>query len=276
MTTDIQTAARALMEAAGRQRLERLRDIAQRRMLCRAKIQEANESRERLARLDAEYARVEAQTAADIAREAMQAAQGAVILYPQPPGEVIEAPLTQPQPELYRAGLPPERLRKVWAEWNVTPTDDVVTFRDGEYNFASWGNGEGPLWWPLADTKNWSKYSLRPHGATWAEVEAMADERGPYCKGSWAVGNNCKTCWRCMETKPKEAPTLLDLTKLPPGTVCEATGQIARGSHVILPGERFAFAGSPTELLARVRVFGRDESFDVPTVVYARVVEVPR
>ena len=68
----------------------------------------------------------------------------------------------------------------------------------------------------------------------------------------------------------------LDLTKLPPGTVCEATGQIARGSHVILPGERFAFAGSSTEFLARVRVIERDESFDVPTVVYARVVEVPR
>ena len=211
---------------------------------------------EQIAKWDAEAARLESQTAEDLLRQALEPAQE--------------------KPEPYRAGLPPERLRKVWAEWNVTPTDDVVTFRDGEYNFASWGNGEGPLWWPLADTKNWSKYSLRPPGATWAEVEAMADERGPYCKGSWAVGNNCKTCWRCMETKPKEAPTLLDLTKLPPGTVCEATGQIARGSHVILPGERFAFAGSPTELLARVRVFGRDESFDVPTVVYARVVEVPR
>lgn len=251
MTTDIQTAARALMEAAGRQRLERLRDIAQRRMLCRAKIQEANESRERLARLDAEYARVEAQTAADIAREAMQAAQGAVILYPQPPGEVIEAPLTQPQPELYRAGLPPERLRKVWAEWNVTPTDDVVTFRDGEYNFASWGNGEGPLWWPLADTKNWSKYSLRPHGATWARVEAMADEA--------------------------EKPTLLDLTKLPPGTVCEALDDIPRwNGRTIAAGVRFTLRDTTTtegDEFPMVVTTNGENSYCIPYVVPARVVK---
>ena len=252
MTTDIQTAARALMEAAGRQRLERLRDIAQRRMLCRAKIQEANESRERLARLDAEYARVEAQTAADIAREAMQAAQGAVILYPQPPGEVIEAPLTQPQPELYRAGLPPERLRKVWAEWEEKDSG-LVDFRGNEYRGTMGDGSRDWRWRPMAELGGFADVKLwafRPHSATWARVEAMADAA--------------------------EKPTLLDLTKLPPGTVCEATGQIARGSHVILPGERFAFAGSSTEFLARVRVIERDESFDVPTVVYARVVEVPR
>lgn len=71
-------------------------------------------------------------------------------------------------------------------------------------------------------------------------------------------------------------PELLDLCTLKIGTVCEATGQIARGSRVILPGERFAFAGSSTEFLARVRVIERDESFDVPLMVHARVVEVPR
>ena len=27
-------------------------------------------------------------------------------------------------------------------------------------------------------------------------------DKGPYCKGSWSIGNNCKTCWRCLETKP--------------------------------------------------------------------------
>jgi hypothetical protein len=113
---------------------------------------------EQIAKWDAEAARLESQTAEDLLRQALEPVH------------------EKPKPEPYRAGLPPERLRKVWAEWDVTPTDDVVTFRDGEYNFASWGNGEGPLWWPLADTKDWSKYSLRPHGATWARVEAMADE----------------------------------------------------------------------------------------------------
>lgn len=25
---------------------------------------------------------------------------------------------------------------------------------------------------------------------------------GPVCKGSWALGNNCKVCERCLATKP--------------------------------------------------------------------------
>ena len=28
---------------------------------------------------------------------------------------------------------------------------------------------------------------------------------GPICRGSWALGNNCKVCARCLETKPKQA-----------------------------------------------------------------------
>lgn len=28
---------------------------------------------------------------------------------------------------------------------------------------------------------------------------------GPRCWGSWADGNNCKVCWRCLETAPKVA-----------------------------------------------------------------------
>ena len=30
----------------------------------------------------------------------------------------------------------------------------------------------------------------------------VGEDKGPYCKGSWGIGNNCKTCWRCLETKP--------------------------------------------------------------------------
>lgn len=33
--------------------------------------------------------------------------------------------------------------------------------------------------------------------------------KNPVCKGSWQIGNNCKTCERCVETdpnKPKELP----------------------------------------------------------------------
>lgn len=240
---------------------------------------------EQIAKWDAEAARLESQTAEDLLRQALEparkcdgdhkgplcadrqcwlrcpdcgqgehfsAACGAVVLHPQPPGEVIEAPLTQPKPEPYRAGLPPERLRKVRAEWEVLERgepDDLLLVFSTDGRLCKWADGRE--WFAVVEGSTiWDERSMRPHGATWARVEAMADEA--------------------------EKPTLLDLTKLPPGTVCEATGQIARGSHVILPGERFAFAGSSTEFLARVRVIERDESFDVPTVVYARVVEVPR
>lgn len=27
--------------------------------------------------------------------------------------------------------------------------------------------------------------------------------RGASCKGAWALGNNCQTCWRCRATDPQ-------------------------------------------------------------------------
>ena len=248
---NITEAAKQLIEAAQRQRLERLRDIAQQRLLCRAKIQEANEIRERLARLDAEYARVEAQTAADIAREAMQAAQGAVILHPQPPGEVIEAPLTQPKPEPFRAGLPPERLRKVWAEWE-DEEGDVVTFKDEHYHWSNW-RASMPI--KRIHDHAWSGLKLKPLGTSWSEVEAMADEA----------------------EKPAE-PKMLDLTKLPPGTVCEAVGEIAVPCVFLKlkVGRRFSVVEvmqPPTAEGEDVRVLIGDDTWALPALVPARVVK---
>ena len=43
--------------------------------------------------------------------------------------------------------------------------------------------------------------------AGWEVVHPGANllefRRGAYCKGSWALGNNCKTCWRCRATDPQ-------------------------------------------------------------------------
>jgi len=269
---------------------------------------------EQIAKWDAEAARLESQTAEDLLRQALEPVH------------------EKPKPEPYRAGLPPERLRKVWAEWDVTPTDDVVTFRDGEYNFASWGNGEGPLWWPLADTKDWSKYSLRPHGATWARVEAMADEaekpKCPACgkqpdratrplsvgehvtcqscglylrvvDGAWQIVRPVENCGHvaadgtcghpnaltpechdgvvCSVKAEKQAePTLLDLTKLPPGTVCEATGEILTYlGRRIKPGEIFRIVepddgmGDKHPTNIEIEFAG----FSIPALVPARVVK---
>jgi len=77
----------------------------------------------------------------------------------------------QPKPEPYRAGLPPERLRKVWAEWEMV--DGVVyVFQGNKYRCTY-----RPLteWWDIGAEHTW-RASYRPHGATWARVEAMADE----------------------------------------------------------------------------------------------------
>jgi len=45
------------------------------------------------------------------------------------------------------------------------------------------------------------------NSAGWEVVHPGANllefRRGAYCKGSWALGNNCKTCWRCRATDPQ-------------------------------------------------------------------------
>lgn len=43
-------------------------------------------------------------------------------------------------------------------------------------------------------------------------MRPMSEAPERNCKGAWALGNNCKTCPRCIETKPEapepEAPIL--------------------------------------------------------------------
>ena len=317
MTTDIQTAARALMQAAERARRDELVSIEEQRIVCRAIVQGYDEARERLAQLDAEYARVEAQSTADVARQALEpvregevgtarhlpyrcAACGkvwslnieegrlcycptcgsgmhAVAQKPVPKcdgdhkgplcadkqcwlrcpdcgkGEHYPAACAlqeQPKPEPHRAGLPPERLRKVWAEWDVQerggPADLPLEFsQDGR--LCRWADGKE--WFAVIETSAiWDGRTFRPHGATWARVEEMADEAeralprpvancgqvaaDGTCGHPNALTPECHDGVVCSVKAEKQAePTLLDLTKLPPGTVCEATenGFFAKG-----------------------------------------------
>jgi phage host-nuclease inhibitor protein Gam len=108
---------------------------------------------EQIAKWDAEAARLESQTAEDLLRQALE-------------------PARKEKPEPYRAGLPPERLRKVWAEWEGEHGTRVrFSGERGEnYEYDKYPGHTAP-----ADAVVWTgKY--RPHGATWARVEAMADE----------------------------------------------------------------------------------------------------
>ena len=153
-------------------------------------------------------------------------------------------------PEPYRAGLPPERLRKVWAEWEMV--DGVVyVFQGNKYRCAYRPTTE---WWDIGAEHTW-RASYRPHGKSWSEVEAMADEA----------------------EKPAE-PKMLDLTKLPPGTVCEAVGEIAVPCVFLKlkVGRRFSVVEvmqPPTAEGEDVRVLIGDDTWALPALVPARVVK---
>ena len=80
-----------------------------------------------------------------------------------------EAP-AKPTEEPFVPGLPPEELRKVWAEWEMA--DGVVyVFQGNKYRCTYRPATE---WWDIGDGHTWHA-SYRPHGKTRAEVEAMAD-----------------------------------------------------------------------------------------------------
>ena len=100
----------------------------------------------------------------------------------------------KPAEEPFIPGLPPEALRKVWPEWE-DEDGDVVTFKDDQYRWAHRH--------PHTPSKRvhdvpWSHIKLRPHGATRAHVEALAQE---------------------AELAP---PPLLDLRTVKVGTKCKA------------------------------------------------------
>jgi hypothetical protein len=185
---------------------------------------------------DISGARLESQTAEDLLRQALE-------------------PARKEKPEPHRAGLPPERLRKVWAEWDVQerggPADLPLEFsQDGR--LCRWADGKE--WFAVIEASAiWDGRTFRPHGATWSRVEAMADEA--------------------------EKPTLLDLTKLPPGTVCEALGVIQRASMpsiIVAAGELFRIHKSDAvrDEMAMIESYSTSGlGYWVPALVPARVVK---
>lgn len=240
---------------------------------------------EQIAKWDAEAARLESMTAEDLLRQALEVApkcdgdhKGPLCADKQcwlrcpdcGKGEHFPAAcgVAQEKPEPYRAGLPPERLRKVWAEWE-SKGGTVYAFKGDRYQCDCWLDGaEVPI---AQHAKDWPLHQFRPHGATWARVEAMADEAEraratPQPAGKRAVvmvgdlpyyadsvsfdsagklikGEGVPFGLPPVPQKPADppAPTLLDLTKLPPGTVCEATADIpiVDTPHVIKQGQAF-------------------------------------
>lgn len=162
----------------------------------------------------------------------------------------LEPAQEQPKPEPYRAGLPPERLRKVWAEWEEKDSG-LVDFRGNEYRGTMGDGSRDWRWRPMAELGGFADVKLwafRPHSATWARVEAMADAA--------------------------EKPTLLDLTKLPPGTVCEATKffGIYNSGIMLNAGDRFCVvAQADGDLPVLIEVGGKD--WWLSALVPARVVK---
>ena len=197
----------------------------------------SKDSTARLAARDAEAARLESQTAEDLLRQALEAGRQ-----------------EQPQPEPFRAGLPPERLRKVWAEWENIVGDILMFTQDGQkFGSAQFLLADVP-WAPVTELDSNARY--RPHCATWARVEAMADE-----------------------ADKSAAPKILDLTKLPPGTVCEADAdfELPETGTKVHEGERFTvIQHDPHDDTMSARIEVDEEHWWSRALVPARVVEVPR
>ena len=127
--------------------------------------------------------------------------------------------------EPFRAGLPPERLRKVWAEWEEKDSG-LVDFRGNEYRGTMGDGTRDQRWRPMAELGGFADRNLwafRPHGATWTHVERLAQER----EAQERLLGTCTTCLSrsclCGAAQPKVAPTsenLTDLRKLV-GGVCK-------------------------------------------------------
>jgi len=166
-----------------------------------------------------------------------------------------ELPSDPPSPaDPFVPGLPPLRLREVWAEWE-DHSGDVCVFRAGKYRWKQ--NPAGEQWWDVGAEHTW-RDNYRPHGKTRAEVEAMADER-----------------------ENQEPPALLDLRGLKVGTVCELTAaawpftseSLSPGEHMkVIEQETDDYAGS---LTTRVELSG-DRIRWLNRMQPARVVEVPQ
>lgn len=81
------------------------------------------------------------------------------------PARVVTTPKPTPQPEPYRAGLPALALRRAHKEWDAS---DGCTLRFIEANrYEVIGRYQDKI-------ETWGAIDLRPHAATWAEVELNA------------------------------------------------------------------------------------------------------
>jgi len=155
------------LESARQDRITFLREAIKRKEERLSDIkEEVRRLPEQIAKWEAERARLELQTGLDLLR-AVVAERG------ENPAEppVCDNPFVP--------GLPPLRLREVWAEWE-DKEGDVATFKGERYRYSSWPSSDADQL--IGDGSEWSsQYPLRPHGKTRAEVEAMADaaERKP-------------------------------------------------------------------------------------------------
>lgn len=99
---------------------------------------------------------------------------------------------------------------------------------------------------PAADQAVEAEDGTRDGGSGVSIVrEAVGDEKpsvdkGPRCKGAWAIGNNCKTCWRCLETKPAQTEDPF-VPGLPPLQLREVWAEWleANGGTFVFTGDKY-------------------------------------
>lgn len=214
---------------------------------------------EQIAKWDAEAAKLESQTAEDLLRLALEPARQAEAGKAVPawfcPGCVIEIELGETfghcsqcgkplvlnprdsgtaKPEPFRAGLPPERLRKVWAEWEkqaeqVGQHGFLVRFfgeRGERYEFAKYPGHHDPV-----DAVPWNG-SYRPRGATWAHVEAMADEAERAADAARPLPYRCGACGKVWSLNDEEGRLCYCGTERPASPRASRPDQVDPGDGV--------------------------------------------
>lgn len=206
------------IEKARQDRLESVRKILQ---TCETDLERVKQLTLELPTYIANYragiARLEATTGADILREAMDALKAECW---GPPGDVVEVQSPKPQSEAkssssadpFIPGLPPEALRKVWPQWE-SHERTLVRFVGDK---CETNNGTEDIGEPY----EWNDIKLRPHGATRAHVEALAQQ------AQTPKPHACPRCDDGMQALDRTAlATGLEVAVPPPSEWCDGRGK---------------------------------------------------
>ena len=103
--------------------------------------------------------------------------------------------------------IKPEDVAERTDETRTRRLADLEAFIDGQLVMMGLTDGAAVVKLPEGVPDILEDAATRYRAAGWdvkaAGMGFLEFRRGAYCKGSWGIGNNCKTCWRCLATDPR-------------------------------------------------------------------------